>query len=112
MLFVVSTIFIWVIFIFVFRRFNRKAFGLPNVILPLLIFSVMITFDLGLNYVASAVPSLNDGIRLHGVWSSLIFGDERWEVARFYTYYSKWVYISLGLLFVYMMTMIIRRDKS
>lgn len=112
MFLMILTIFIWVIYIFIFRRFNRKAFSLPRVILPLLIFSIIIAFDLGMNYVASSVPSLNDGIGLHGVWSRFIFGDEHWEITRFYNYYSKAVYISLGLLVVYMITKIVSRDKS
>lgn len=112
MFFIFLTIFSWIIFIFIFRKFNRKDFSLSRVVFPLLIFSIIITIDLGMNYLASAIPALNDGIGLHGIWSQLIFDDEHWETTRFYNYYIKSINISFGLLLVYMITMIVSRHKS
>lgn len=111
MLFMLLIILIWSIFIVIFRRFNKKSFSLPRIILPLLIFSIMVTMDLGLNYVAASTPALNDGISLHGVWSLFIFRDEKWDRVRFYTYYTKAIYISLSLLILYMMSLIIKKEK-
>lgn len=101
-------------FVFIILRYNmmmayveRRAFDPPlydenaenidppdNIIwkrirvtaLVILAICIWITTDLTINYFASLVPEINDGITIRGIWSQLFFGIDgyRWSVLNYY----------------------------
>jgi|GEM_PF-654029 hypothetical protein len=65
--------------------------------LILLAVCVMITADLGYNFLSSLIPELNDGIAIRGILAPLIFGDRNWSTANFFNVFSISLWITLGI---------------
>lgn len=101
MAFLIIVLSIWLLYTFIMKKRKREKFRFYKAILPLLLFSIIITIDLGINYVASAVPSLNDGIGIHTAWAYWIIGEDGWSVSAFKSYFDKAGMVSTALLIVY-----------
>jgi hypothetical protein len=82
-------------------RYLYKEFKFSQALIPLIFISILSAICLGINYIASAVPSLNDGIGIHNFLSYWIIGEDSWSVDLFMSYFNISVYISLFLTIVY-----------
>lgn len=101
MIFILITFILWVGYVFLLKRNIDKEFVLSNSLLPLILISFISTMCLGVNYVASAVPSLNDGIGIHNFLAYWIIGEGNWSVQLFRDYFNISVYISIFLTLIY-----------
>lgn len=83
------------------KRNFGKEFTLSKSLIPLMLICLISTICIGVNYVASAVPSLNDGIAIHNFLAYWIIGENNWGVQLFKGYFNNSIYISLFLTFIY-----------
>ena len=111
MLFIIVVAALWLLYVFLLYRFNRAGFSLPAALLPLLLFSLLLAADLGVNYLAAASPALNDGIGRHGVFAPLLFGSSGWSLPLFRQYYHGSALAFCALLIVYMVLTITNRKN-
>lgn len=109
MLFALAVIAIWVIFVVLFHRFNKTNFSFAAALLPLLVFSVLITIDLGINY---AMTFDGDGLGMHGVISQFILGDDLWTPAMFARGYQVSFLVSGLLTIAYMASKILSKTTK
>jgi CDP-diglyceride synthetase len=63
-----------------------------------LIFSLIITVDLGYNYFYSTIESLNDGITIKGFFAAFIFGDSSWSVENYFKTFAISVFITSAII--------------
>ena len=110
MIFIITAVSVWLIFAFLYYRFNKTEFTFSKTLLPLLIFSIIVTFDLGINYIAGATPALNDGITVHSV--IFPFKDSGWSIELFRRYYFISITISCVLLLLYMAAHFIKPSQK
>ena len=87
-------------------------FSFPNALLPLLIFSIIITIDLGFNCLAAATPALNDGITIHGAFAVFFFGYKNWNIHLFKQYYNTSFLASCVLFLAYLATHFIKPKQK
>jgi hypothetical protein len=99
--FILITLILWGVFVFLMKRQFGKEFMLSKTLIPLILICLISTICLGVNYVASAVPSLNDGIGIHNFLAHWIISEDNWSVQLFKGYFNSSVYISLFLTFIY-----------
>lgn len=99
--FIIITIFIWVLYTFIMKKKKKESFRFYKALLPMVIFSAIIVADLGINYAASAIPNINDGIGIHTFWAYWIIGDDSWSIPLFKSYFDKGSIVSIVLLLVY-----------
>lgn len=92
---------LWVVYAFLMKRNFGKEFMLSKALMPLILISLISTISLGVNYVASAVPSLNDGIGINNFLAYWIIGEDNWSIQVFKDFFNNSVYISLFLTFIY-----------
>jgi len=112
MIFLIAVVVVWLGYIFLYYHVKGERFSFSNALLPLLLFSIIITFDLGINYLAGAMPSLNDGIALHGFFAPAIFNDHGWSVDLFRQYYHVSLLTSCVLLIAYMVALIFKNVEQ
>ena len=115
MWFVLISLAVWLLYVFLLYYFRKERFFFPAALLPLLLFSMLVTVDLGVNYLAAAAPVLNDGIGLHGFFAPLFFGNSGWGLALFRQYYAAAFCVSCFLLVGYMLALVVsaaRKKKS
>lgn len=101
MLFVIICMVVWGLYTFVMKRRLNEKFRLFNALLPLVIFSVIVSLSLGINYVASAIPSINDGIAIHSSLAYWIIWEDSWSVNLFKKYFDYSIGMSVILLALY-----------
>ena len=101
MFFVIICLIIWGLYTFAMKRRLKEKFRLFNALLPLVIFSVIVSLSLGINYVTSAIPSINDGIAIHSSLAYWIIGEDSWSVNLFKKYFDYSIGISVILLTLY-----------
>lgn len=92
---------IWGLYSFAMKRKLKERFMLSDSLLPLVIFGVIVSLSLGINYVASAIPSINDGIAIHNFLAFWIIGEDNWNINLFKSYFEYSLGISIILLIVY-----------
>ena len=85
MFFVIICMAVWGLYTYVMKKRLNEKFRLFNALLPLVIFSVIVSLSLGINYVAAAIPSINDGIAIHTSLAYRIIGKNSWIVNFFKT---------------------------
>lgn len=100
-LFTTIILLVWVIYSFAMKKRLHEDFRVSGTLLPLMIFSVIASVSLGTNYLAAAIPSLNDGISMHNFLASLIIGEDNWSYHLFKTYFEYSLALSISLLIVY-----------
>lgn len=66
----------------------------------LLLISVFVSIDLGLNYLYNLVPENHDGYSVNSILHSIfnIFGDSNWTLDGFFNAFKTSVWVSFGLL--------------
>lgn len=101
MCFVIICMAIWGLYSFAMKRKLKERFSLSDSLLPLVIFGVILSLSLGINYVASAIPSINDGIAIHNFLAYWIIGEDNWSVNLFKIYFDYSLGVSIILLTVY-----------
>lgn len=101
MFFVIICVIVWGLYTFAMKRRLKEKFRLFKALLPLVIFSVIVSLSLGINYVASAIPSINDGIAIHSSLAYWIIGEDSWSVTLFKNYFDYSIWISVILLALY-----------
>mgnify|MGYP000926520997 CR=1 FL=1 len=112
MIFVIIALIAWIIFTFYLKKRLRDKFRLSEALLPLVLGSYLITVDLGINYVAGAIPTLNDGIGLHSRFAYFIIGEDSWSIELFRKIYDISYTISIVLTILYIAFLFINRRKS
>lgn len=101
MKFVIIILAIWIIFAICLKKRMSDHFKLAEALLPLVLISYLVTIDLGINYVAGAIPTLNDGIGLHSRFAFLIIGEDGWSIELFQKIFDVSFTISILLTFIY-----------
>ncbi|KGK86818.1 hypothetical protein DP73_15420 [Desulfosporosinus sp. HMP52] len=101
MFFVIICMIVWILYTFVMQRRLKEEFRLFKALLPLVILSLIVSLSLGVNYVASAIPSINDGISIHTSLAHWIIGEDSWSINLFKNYFDYSIWISLILLALY-----------
>lgn len=101
MLFIIICIVIWGLYTFVMKRRLKERFRLFNALLPLVLFTIIISLSLGINYVASAIPGINDGIAIHNFLAYWIIGEDNWSINLFNNYFNYSLAFSIILLIFY-----------
>ena len=94
-MFIAVTLILWGIYIIIMQKKLKQKFELSKELLPLIFISLISTVCLGVNFVASAIPSLNDGIGIHNFIAYWIIGENNWSISLFNNYFIKSIYISL-----------------
>ena len=112
MLFLSAVIIIWLAFVYLFYKGNRENFSLSNALLPLLLFSIILTIDFHLNYQTAANPLLNDGIGCSGYFSYWILGDNGWSLPLFREAYDFATFITCILILLFATTLIVDPFKK
>ncbi|MCM0647394.1 hypothetical protein NBE98_03260 [Clostridium swellfunianum] len=107
--FTLITLTLWALYTFLMKRNLGNEFMFSKSLIPLILICLISTMCLGINYVASAVPSLNDGIGIHNFWAGLIIGEDSWSVQLFKTYFNLSVYASLFLTFIYSISALLKK---
>ena len=110
--FILVTLAVWLLYAFLFYKLNKARFSVAKALLPLLIFSVIVTVDLGVNFTAALCPQFNDGIGMHGVLSFLILGDDGWSAGRFHAAYQVSFFVSCFLTAAYMAAQIFEKRRK
>lgn len=101
MFFIIISLIAWGLYAYAMKRRLKEEFRLYNAILPLVIFSIIACLSLGINYVASAIPSINDGIGIHSSLAYCIIEEDSWSVNIFKKYFDYSMGISIILLTLY-----------
>ncbi|MFA6941755.1 MAG: hypothetical protein WCQ54_12395 [Clostridiaceae bacterium] len=99
--FLLITLFLWGGYTFLMKRKYSKEFLLSRALILLIFICLISSVCLGINYIASAVPALNDGIGMHNFLAYCIIGEDNWSTKLFKNYFDISIYISLFLTFIY-----------
>lgn len=91
--FTLITLILWVVYAFLMKKNFGKEFRLSKSLIPLILITLISTICLGVNYVASAVSSLNDEIAIHNFLAYWIIGEDNWSVQLFKDYFDGSIYI-------------------
>ena len=110
-MFIVITLILWGAYVLMMQKQNRKKFKLSKELLPLIFISLISMMCLGVNFVAAAVPSLNDGIGIHNFIAYGIIGENNWSINLFNSYFINSIYISLFLIFLYCLLRVLEKNK-
>lgn len=109
MVFIIVTILLWIVFVLLMLKRKQQEFRFHEVLIPLILFSLLVTVDLGINFVASAIPSINDGIGIHTFLAKWIIPDDGWSVSLFRSYFHGSLIVSFILLLIYPILKLIER---
>ena len=101
MVFIICTILSWIAFVLLMLKRKQQKFRFHEVLFPLILFSLFVSIDLGVNFVASAIPSINDGIGIHTFLAKWIIPDDGWSMSLFRSYFHGSMIISFILLIMY-----------
>lgn len=112
MIFVIIVLIVWIIFTFCLKKRQADRFRFSAALLPLVLVSYLVTADLGINYMAGAIPNLNDGIGLHSRFAYFIIGEDGWSLELFREIYDISFTISIVLTLLYMLFLLIYRRKQ
>lgn len=112
MVFVIIVLITWMIFAMVLKKRQNGQFRLSEAVLPLVLVSYLVTIDLGINYIAGAVPKLNDGIGLHSRLAFFIIGEDGWSLELFKKIYDISFTISIVLTLTFIILLLLNRRKS
>lgn len=80
-------------------KIRKRTAKLSYKMLPLLLFYILITIDLGINFASNS--GSNDGIALTGVLSRVIILNDRWTLQMFKNYYLTAFYITIFIFVIY-----------
>ena len=113
--FLVITLAVWLIYTFALRLVKKESFAFSGAVLPLLIFSLLVTIELEVNYLRSAIAVADlrneAGIGITA-FSYCIIGDDGWSVGLFKEYFDNAFLASLFLLLVYSASLFFNPKKK
>lgn len=66
--------------------------------LLLLLLMVLLSLDLGFNFLKSTVPSMNDGIGCFSLFYRLLFGEDGWSQAGYLAAFETSCWLTFGVL--------------
>jgi len=101
MFFIIICLIIWGLYTFAMKTRLKGKFRFFNALLPLVIFSVIVSLSLGINYVASSIPNINDGIAIHSSLAYWIIGEDKWSINLFKQFFDYSIWTSVILLALY-----------
>jgi len=111
MIFVIIVLIAWIIFTLVLKKRSSTQFRFSEALLPLVLVSYLVTIDLGINYVAGAIPKLNDGIGLHSKFAFFIIGEDGWSLELFKKIYDISLNISIVLTLIFIVLLLLNRRR-
>lgn len=76
-----------------------------RLVLLSLLFCVLATACLGVNYVQSLLPGLQDGIAVSNTLASFIVGEEQWSQEIFFQYFEGFMTTSMILMALYIIAL-------
>lgn len=91
---------LFIAIVMVLYRMNPKCRYLSSGILCFLLFSIISTISLGVNYIAAFTGKL-DGIGITSQLAKLIIGEGRWSVELFLSYFEAFTTLCIILLLAY-----------
>ncbi|NLM44600.1 MAG: hypothetical protein GX201_11410 [Clostridiales bacterium] len=112
MLFAIIVLVLWIIFAIILKSVTKDKFRFSDAILPLVLISYLLTIDLGINYVAGAIPGINDGIGLHSRFALYIIGEDNWSIELLKRIYDISFTISILLTFILTLLLIMNYRRS
>lgn len=112
MLFGIIALILWVIIALFLKRIKGNRFKYTDALLSLVLVSYLITIDLGINYVAGAIPDINDGIGLHSRFAFYIIGEDGWSIDLFKKIYDVSFTISILLTFILIGSLLLNNRGS
>ncbi|MBQ9849399.1 MAG: hypothetical protein IJO36_01740 [Clostridia bacterium] len=80
--------------------------------LIILIISSFVTLELLINVLGNIMPEANDGLRIFGISSRLIFGDSLWSYERFFDAFRISALITFAFSYLNILLLIIARRKN
>jgi hypothetical protein len=110
-MFIAITLILWGAYVLMMHKRHREKFKLSKELLPLIFIGLISMGCLGVNFVASAVPSLNDGIGIQNFIAYGIIGENNWSVDLFNSYFINSIYINLFLIFLYCLLRVVEKSK-
>ncbi|RNB83892.1 hypothetical protein EDM59_15355 [Brevibacillus nitrificans] len=76
-----------------------------RLVLLSLLFCVLATACLGVNYVQSLLPGLQDGIAVSNTLAAFIVGEEQWSQEKFFQYFEGFMATSVILMGLYIIAL-------
>jgi hypothetical protein len=83
------------------KRRQKENFRMFKALLPLVIFSIIVSSGLGINYVVSAISGIHDGIGIDNFLAYWIIGEGNWSISLFKNYFKYSLMTSIILLIIY-----------
>lgn len=77
------------VLIVLYGKFKGRTSHLEKIIFLALVFYIIFTIDLGINFVSSLNTEYNDGILVTGIFSRLVFIRDKFSVVAFKNAYLK-----------------------
>ena len=109
MKFILLVLVLWGAYVFFIKNTYEDKFVFGDTMIPLIFTSILSTLCLGINYIASAIPKLNDGIGIHTLLAHLIISGDNWSIELFKNYFDISLYISLFLIFTYSILKVLKK---
>lgn len=101
------------VLIILYGKFKGRTSHLEKIIFLALVFYIIFTIDLGINYVSSLNTEYNDGILVTGIFSRLVFIREKFSVVAFKNEYLKSMSSSIVLFLLYIFSVLSKEyDKK
>lgn len=110
-MFVGIVLILWCVYVLILQKKLGYKFMLSKELLPLIFISVISIICLGVNYVASAIPSLNDGICIDNFLAYWIIGEDNWSVSLFKRYFNNSIYVALFLILLYSILRLVEKGR-
>jgi hypothetical protein len=102
---------LFIAIVMVLYRTNPKCRYLSSGILCILLFSIISTISLGVNYIAAFIGK-QDGIALTTRLAKLIIGEGRWSVELFLSYFEAFTTFCMILLLVYFVAFLYENKRQ
>ncbi len=80
--------------------------------LIILIISSFVTLELLINVLGNVMPEANDGLRMFGISSRLIFGDSLWSYERFFDAFRISSLITFAVAYENILLLILAKKKK
>lgn len=102
MVFALVVLTVWMVYTLFLKKRKKKSFRFYKAVLPLLLFSIIISIDLGVNYLSPYNIQSHDGsIGIDGIFAYNIIGDSGWSTELFRGFFTGSMLVSVILLLTY-----------
>lgn len=100
MVFIVAILLLWILYTIAMKKAQGSRFEFSNAVLPLVLFSFIISICLGINF--SASTALADGsYSINNTIAYWIIGEDGWSYAAFKSYFDSSIIASIILTLIY-----------